>query len=447
MSGVIYVAVLSYFLRTRALTAFAAILLLAIVLHARPVFFLLGLDTPLEDHRFDDFFSYSAAASLSGIFWVIFFAISFVALKRPMAALGGSLLPVGPIAPNPRAMRLLAVLATLASVASTAYLIKQQGSIAHFIYAVKIGKELTGFYGIRQISILAAIICLYGLFASARPTAAAGYSHRRLPAGAMAFYGALIVVNFATNYFWGNRMNLVLFSFGACLGIHIFIRPFRPRELLLGLALAAAGLTGLGLLRNSMVREVSGSKEETTEVEFRTVSNSLHFVEFDGLMLALLDGGRRFDFRYGQDFYNGLVSWVPRSIMPERETFQVGGWFRRVYQPKRINGWPVTVIGEWYVNFGLFGIFLGAIISGAIVAMVNGAYRRLREHPWHVVMAPMLGFYWFGGGVDTAFPQGIFTFILPLGLLAFAVRQSSGRARSSASRPGQPQTPHVLGSG
>ena len=435
MSCVAYGAALLYFLRNRALAAFSAVFFLALLLHVRPVIFFLGLDTPLVAQRFDDFPAYSALASLYGIGWLAVFTLVFAAAKGRVGAIGSALLPEGPVKPGVLVMRLAGLVVTLIAVVGTALLIKQQGSIAHFIYSVKIEKELTGSYWVRHISILAAVICLYGMLSTARPaaTAAARRALRTIPTGSLFFYGFLILLNLAVNYLWGNRMNLALFAFASGLSVHLFIRPFRARELVVIAVLAASVLAGLGIVRRGLVSEVS-NRTSTASVDARSVSLSLHFAEFDALMLALRDAGHQFEFRYGRDFYNGLVSWVPRSLLPERETYQIGGWFRRVYEPNRVNGWPVTVIGDWYINFGVLGVIFGAMLSGLAAALVDSAYCRARHHPWHAAIAPTLGFFFFYGGLNTGAPQQIIATIVPLALLSIAARMVSV-SRSSAYRP------------
>lgn len=224
VSCVVYGAILRQFFRTQALTAFSATFFLAILLHVRPVLFLLGLDIPLQEDGFDTYFLSSALASLVGVVWIILVTVTFILFRRPMAAVGGALLPQAPISPPARIMAVYAILATAVSLASTLYLVEQEGSIAGFMYAVKIGKELTGSYWVRQISVLAAIISLYGLLANARraaPGSRARRVDRRLGARTAAFYGALIAMNLTANYLWGNRMNLALFLFAAGLGIHV----------------------------------------------------------------------------------------------------------------------------------------------------------------------------------------------------------------------------------
>lgn len=424
MSAAAYGTALVYFFRVRAFATFAALVMLSILLNVRPLMFLLGLDTPFDQLLYDDYFFRSAVASVSGLVWLAVFSISSIVFLKPMTAIGNALLPQGPRVPPARIMAIFAALFTLIAAVATFYMIRQAGSIAKFMWEVKIGKELKGSYWILQLNVLAAIIGLYGLLGSAVPARSGGRAYKRLSLRNSLFYGTLVLIGIAGNYLWGNRMNVALFMFVAGISIHTFIRPFRLRELVLGAVLAMAFLTGLGLLRNSMVDSVTGVTRVLQDEDSgpRAVSSKLHFVEFDALMLAERDAGHLFEFRLGQDFYNGLVSWIPRSIMPERETYQIGGWLRRVYEPARTNGWPATVIGDWFTNFGWPGIPLGAMISGAMAAMINGAYGRVRENAWHIMMACVLGFFLLNGGVDTGVPQAAFGTLLPLALLAVGLK-------------------------
>jgi hypothetical protein len=322
------------------------------------------------------------------------------------------------------------------AVTATAYLVLQQGSISKFAYAVKIGKELSGSYAIMQMAVIAALVSAYGLFTFASEVQdPRGRVRRRIPLPALLFFGALIVINLATNYAWANRYNIALTAFAVGLGWHFYIRRFRLIEIFLVVVLLGALFQTLKYVRLEWMGEVLNQEVDDEHAFWRSLSTSLHFSQFDAFMLALRDAGNLFEFRNGQDFWNGMVSWIPRSLMPDRETFKIGGWFRQVYQPEVINGWPVSVIGSWYINFGVLGIFLGAVISGLVTAAIDRAYYNISNVPWHAIAGPSVAFFMLDGGVNTGFFQQIFLLIVPFSILSIILSLS----RAPASSPSRTQ--------
>lgn len=424
---VVYSLVILRLFRRQQLCTLALTTYLAIQINIRPVLFFLGLDTPLVDGAWRDFWPQTTIASLAGLFWILVFYGFYSTFSSSRTARGRGWLPQGPAQANALIIAIIAVLSTTIAVASTMQLVLQEGSIARFMVNVKIGKEYTGSYWIREISVTAAIICFYGLLSAAKETPLPG-RFRIIPAGSWWFYGLLILANLMMNYFWGNRINIAMFGFAAILALNFYVRPFRIHELVLVLLIAVASLQGLRVLRGTFMEDAKGLSDTVlTETDVRSLSNSFHLSEFDALSLAIRDCGRLFDFRLGADFWNGLLSWIPRSFLPEKETFHIGGWFRRVYEPERTNGWPVTVIGDWYINFWYAGVFLGAAISAFLSSMFDRAYRGISNNAWQVIMAPMMGFFFFQGGVGTGTPQAVFTVLLPLALVAAALRITQHR--------------------
>jgi len=429
ISALMFIGVMIYLFKRKRLTAFSLIFYLSILMLVRPVIFLLELDTPLVDGAWRDFWPQTAWATLLGAAWLGIFGTFYYFFINTSGKLGSDFLPAGPAHPPVTAMMLISLIATSVAVIGTMALVMQEGSVARFMVNVKIGKAYAGLYWIREISTTAAILCLYGLLGLRAGRQTLG-GVKSLPTGGAVFYGFLILVCLMMNYFWGNRMNIALFSFAALISMHFYVRPFRLYELVLIAVLAAATLQGLRVLRGSFVEEIKGlSNTVLTDTGVRTLSNSYHFTEFDALSLAVRDAGKLFDFRLGADFFNGLLSWLPRSLFPEKETFQIGGWFRRVYEPNKVNGWPVTVIGEWYINFWYAGIFLGAAVSALAAATFDKAYEKISTHAWHAVMAPMFGFFFFTGGVSAGTPQAVFLTIVPIGIVCFVLQSITSIAR------------------
>jgi oligosaccharide repeat unit polymerase len=308
----------------------------------------------------------------------------------------------------------------------TGIFVIQTGSVGAFMYAVKIEKAFAGSYVIREISVVGAIFCTLSLFHFEKQYRA---GIRRKVARKMVWIClALLLINLAGNYAWGNRYNVALIFLAFMIAWHFQIRALNWKKIAILLLLAAIALQGLKVMRIAAVSGQVGFDVGPESSFWRNVSTSLHAVQYDALVLALRDAGERFPFRNGRDFKNGLVAWIPRSLYPAKETFQVGGWFRRVYQPDKVNGWPMTIVGAWYVNFATWGIVFGVLASGILVGVFDANYRNLRGSLWQGVIAPMLAFFLFsGGGVGAGFLQNVVFYLVPIAFLAFLLK----RRRSS----------------
>ena len=243
-------------------------------------------------------------------------------------------------------------------------------------------------------------------------------------------YMTILVLCMATNDLWGNRYNIALALISAGLAWHFYVKKASAVKVVI-FTLGAFGLLQiLKDVRGELVAGSVGREFNNLEDFWLDISTSLHFVEFDALLLALRDAGNLFEFRFGKDFLNGLLSWVPRSLFPEKESFHIGGWFRRVYQPNKINGWPVTTIGGWYLNFGIFGILIGTAISGFVVRVFDEAFKNVASNPWHASIGVGLSIFMLEGGVNTGFPQRIVLLIIPLALASYfltSLNRSSSR--------------------
>lgn len=424
--------------RLRAFASVATIVLLGIVVNIRPALFFLGLDRPIAEGFWPNgYWMESAVASVASVGWVVLFTLSSLVLRPYFTGLGKRFLPASPAQCSLLAVSGASVIGTLIAVGATFALIVQSGGLAQFMVAVKIEKGLAGSYWIRHISVLAAFVALYGFVESRRRFGRTSAKHGLFQVARGGHYWVLIALNMGANFAWGNRMNLALFGLVALFAVHFHVKALKVRELLIVGIVSLAVLQGLKVVRGGYVEEVRGLENTAlTETDVRSISLSLHFAQFDALMLALRDTDKKFDLRYGEDFYNGLVSWIPRSFMPEKDTYHIGGWFRRVYEPSRVNGWPVTVIGSWYVNFGAIGIVFGAIFSGFFAGLIDSRYRPANNDAWNGLVPLFLGFFMFEGGFNTGTPQQVVLTLIPLYLISVAINVATVGGKSRSGRGG-----------
>lgn len=430
---------LRYALSAGRVALVAVVVVLTILTAFRPVIFFLGLDNPLPQSHFEQSeWTMVTIALLVMCAW-LGMLMGFYALHGGTARAVSFMFPKGPVAAYDKGRKLRGIWFVIAfpavfGVGGSLYLIAKMGGVAELVYASKVGKDLAGLFIFKEAVGLAILLCLFGLFASLRR----GRDGRMALTAQSWLFVASVVFLMGVSYTWGGRYAMALTMLTGGVAWHLYVRSISLGQAALLGVLAMALMQALKSLRLVFFSEVTGgaASYENTNV-WADLSNSLHFVEFDALMLALRDSGVLFEFRQGQDFINGLLSWVPRFVFPEKDTFHIGGWFRRVYQPDIRNGWPVTVVGAWYINFGWIGIALGAYVSALFIRAMDTAFSAVRTNPWHATMGAGFAFFMLEGGVNTGFPQRIFLMLIPLALAAFYLRLCNAPAqqRRGRSRP------------
>lgn len=407
--------------RLRMVGTFSMFAYLSVLVMLRPILLLSGLDTPQMANAFTDLNATMAEALIIAMVWgVIFTAVAYTSRGRFGRSLSW-VFPMGPAEPNLKRVILVAAALTLLSLGITLSLLERFGGFSGMVYAAKIEKALAGQYLLRQIALLSAIVSAYGLLV------AAPLGRRWMTV----LFAVMVLANLFANFAWGARGPIAYLFLAMLLAWHMRITPLRLSRVMVMFVVLGTCLALLGEVRKSAVVSRTGADWGADSV-VAEVSRSLHLVEFDALALAVQDAGDRFDFRMGADFVNGVLAMVPRSILPDRRAFNVGAWFRQVYQPMAINGWPVTVIGDWYVNFSYIGVLLGAVLSGYVAGAMDIAYRGPRTHTWHAVFGPVLGLLMFDGGVGPGTPQQILMTIIPLTLLGWFLRFNSGTVPSKS---------------
>lgn len=405
--------------RLRMIGTFSMFAYLSVLVMLRPMLILSGLDTPQMANEFTDLNAAATEALLIAMVWgVVFTLIAYASRGRFGRALSWAF-PMGPAEPDLRRVVFVAIALTLLSLGITMALLGRFGGFSGMIYAAKIEKALTGQYLLRQIALLSAIVSAYGLLV------AAPLGRRRLTV----LFAAMVLANLFANFAWGARGPIAYLFLAMLLAWHVRISPLRLSKVVVMFVVLGTCLALLGEVRKAAVVSRTGADWGADSV-VAEVSRSLHLAEFDALALAVQDAGDKFEFRMGADLVNGALAMVPRSILPNRQAFNVGAWFRQIYQPGVINGWPVTVIGDWYVNFSYVGVLFGAVLSGFVAGAMDIAYRNPRANTWHAVFGPVLGLLMFDGGVGPGTPQQIVLTIIPLTLLGWFLRLNSGTARS-----------------
>lgn len=86
--------------------------------------------------------------------------------------------------------------------------------------------------------------------------------------------------------------------------------------------------------------------------------------------------------RYGETFQDLLVALIPRVLYPDKPALSRGTWFYS-YTGTTADVAPsnlgMTAIGEWYWNFGWFGVIVGMTITGSLLSAL--LWREAGDNP------------------------------------------------------------------
>jgi hypothetical protein len=235
-------------------------------------------------------------------------------------------------------------------------------------------------------------------------------------------------------YLWGARALLVIIAAQSVVGYFTFrpastkrvTRGLRPRIFLALLLAFGVGMTlvfGLRVYRDQTLSgQVSGNIGGQSVV--RQLSVATNSVYYDAYLLAVRDWPGRHRYRGGTDIYNGAVGVIPRAIWAGKPKIVApGAWFRRVYEPENVNGWPMGSAGVWYLNFGPVGLVIGGLITGVMVGAAARAMPDTRTNTLAFVMAVAIGFWVIGDGVDGQFVAKWAQWVLPMIFLIPLMKQ------------------------
>lgn len=374
-------------------------------LSIRPIFILSGLDLPIPSYiYYYDFWEDIVDTNLIINLWV-FTSIGLLLFFQKHDKFNDKEYVIGDL--NWLTLTYITIALTLLGSIITLYFIIQSGGLSEFVYLVKIGKSFAGMYVFREISTwalaLSGLLFLNWLVKGKKVNSAIAVS--------------LILINCIVIFSWGNRTIIGFFLFLLAFVYASRISKVGITKVLLFAILMVVLANGLRALRDDFRSEAVGRdiNSQSTMTVYTSISLSLHFSQYDGLLLANKDVGERFDYRYGEDFYNGLLAWVPRFLWKDKpETHNVGLWFRQVYEPFVSNGWPITTIGDWLVNGGVLLVFLGAILTALLIRVPDSKKQKSLVFDY---LSMIFAVFVLNQGLSTAFIQKSILVLLPIILI------------------------------
>jgi oligosaccharide repeat unit polymerase len=408
------------FVRRRFDVMFLSLLLFGFWFVFRPIQLAIGLDGPTPDYIFTtghlDLVIMAEGAALA---WLASFALGAYAANAVGAPVM-ALFPTLRAEPNPSLVLIGLVALTLLSTAVTLWLLAASGgTLAESIRFVKAEKAVTGFYFLRQFAVLGVLLATFAFFYFSYLTRARGLYAPR-------WWSVLALLCFAACafgiYAWGQRYSIAMATVALAAGFHYFVRRLRWAELIGLGAIFLFAFLGLRLLRDALVFHESVISPLDTGNIWRKIAVSMHGSQFDALLLAFRDYDLEAGLRWGEDFFAGLAALIPRQLWPDRPTYNTGAWFRQIYEPETLNGWPLTPLGDWLVNFGYAGLAIGGALSGYFIRSAQLVYDDLWRNPWSMMMSVVAALFVLPGGLTVASPQSFLSTVLPLAIIALALR-------------------------
>lgn len=367
----------------------------------------LGLDTPYPDGPFVGVNVAEALTSTGSL--LLLYATLIVAtvalLKRPLAH-SRIFLSVAPRLDTQ--LRIALVLTSFATLV-TVYLLLRTGSVQALIYSAKVEKLLAGLYPLR-------------IFASTGALIAAGLTvdaFRERQARLAWLAGCLAALNGGFVLLWGSRLILTAVAAIVLLGFLGLERSRGDVRSKFGRLVTVACVAVSVAYAARVARDIALTGQEqaaTAETgPIRALSHAVNGIYLDTALLVRADFPDPVPFRNGADFIAGLAGLIPRALWEGKpELVKPGRWIRQLYEPEAINGWPVGAPMMWYINFGLVGTVLGAVLAGLIFARLGSSFAAATHSGFNIALSFTLAFIVFQTGIDTEFPADLLAYVVPL---------------------------------
>jgi hypothetical protein len=390
-----------------------------------------GLDAPSPEDQFPSatFESDFCRAVLGASAFLATMGLGIFAATRPGMSGWAPFLLAREAVPG-RQLR-ITVAITGCSVAISAYLLARFGAPGDLIAAAKYDKALAGYYIFRVFPAVGSVVAAGAFLDTLRA--------RRSLSAAVCL--ACTALNGAAVFLWGSRGVLVAAIVVIAIGLG---RSERLRgtgvggRLVAAVAVVAIAVGAAASLRVARDQLTQGDTQAVIADAsgWRQASLATNAVYLDAAVLAFRDVPSPLPSRNGEDFANGLRGFVPRSLWPGKpENIAPGSWFRREYEPRVVNGWPMGSPALWYINFGWLGVPLGGLLSGLAVGLVAARQRRTPDSGHNLAAVAATGIFVLSLGWDSQTPYYVLLWLVPLWLVGRYVESPDAlRARSATPR-------------
>ena len=240
--------------------------------------------------------------------------------------------------------------------------------------AFKIEKRISPF--LRLVPLIATVTASASILSRVRTNATA----KTRPLRTLARF-AIFAACAYMSYSWGARDAPVFGLLAILLGRLEFSRTTlsRSAQLVLAACIVGGAIVGLRVARDLAIQDEVFSSI-TSENLVGQISIASNITMFDAFALVVMDGPPGGDFANGRDFTVAIQSAIP-LVEPTGDTRSVALQVAQEYRPLRANGWPISPVGDWYVNFGTVGALLGGFASALLVSVIRKKTREFYKDP------------------------------------------------------------------
>ncbi len=233
----------------------------------------------------------------------------------------------------------------------------------------------------------------------------------------------LFIANILMSVLLGGKAFVIFPLAATLLAYEICVRGGGFRRIVLILSLLAALVAGMQFFRSTYVFKTESSTAQQAYT-------GLYFIVYDTSLLYVEGHNKRWFTETGEDFKNAFILLVPRIFWSDKPAAQLtaGNRFAAQIAPDRDNpgGKPPYGFAQWYVNFGWFGVLLGGMLTGWILALLQDKYRDFAANPFSFVIMFHAVFLllgpWPGGLHNTSF-LNYALYIFPLFIFKFLTRR------------------------
>ena len=235
---------------------------------------------------------------------------------------------------------------------------------------------------------------------------------------------ALFIINILMSMLLGGKAFVIFPLAATLLAYEICVRKKGLRRVVLIISMLVLAVVGLQFFRSAAI-----IKTETSAAE--KIYTGLYFIVYDTTLLYMDAHNKTYFTQTGEDFKNAFILLVPRIFWPDKPAAQLtaGNRFAQQIAPDKDNpgGKPPYGFAQWYVNFGWLGVFIGGMLTGWVLALLQDKYRDFATNPFSFVIMFHAVFLLLGpwpGGLHNTSPLNYALYIFPLFIFKFLTRKT-----------------------
>ncbi len=190
----------------------------------------------------------------------------------------------------------------------------------------------------------------------------------------------------------GQRAALLVPLIMAAAIYHYVVRRLRAREIMLAGLVGVVLVVVLGLPRLRFMRTEGLTVRAADYARIGGWLVIRNLTAFDALMLAVGKVPRETGYQWGRSYVDAVAMLVPRQIYKDKPRRNL---FNRLLRKEQAGSMAMSLPGEGYLNFGLSGLVLEAVLLGIIYRALY-AYRGRHRDSEAAILAYAIGVAFFG---------------------------------------------------